>query len=795
MNVTYHLSKLSKSIVIEKYVIAIESTIMSQLVRYTSLFLLILVSVQSHSFGQCPDRGFTNGKFSITGAAGALASITVDGDGNAQTTASNNSALRICEGESIVLAKTSPTIGTVGGVHYWLINEALYNAATYTFPSNLITSFANYDPSSGATNTQVILNAANLPDASSPSPYKYTGPGRYLLIQKDQSYSGGTPDNYYACQVIEIVSPTITKPNFTAASCIDGSVVVSLPTDAARNIFYNYKVTYKNTATGNVESTANSSNNPTYEYKFPASPLASTSSKNIEVAVTGQTQTGGCANATTTQTITVKSASKPKAGLITGQATNGSYDVEFIAEAGVKREVFIREIPSSYNFSSTSFANFVSGTPNTSGYESKTYTVPNPNKQYCFIARAVDNSTLCPIGNAVTADVEACTTTLKITAGDKKNQLTWSPFVTGMLGGVFQSYEIYREGTAFPIKKITVAGTTSYDDDDASLVCGTTYKYTVKTIYGSQSNSSPVEVEFKQTTKSDSYDRIYTTVSEDNSTVTLIPSNASGSKPPIDAVINIYRKEFNSGTYSKYVVASQDKLNGVFFSDFKDEQVETTKKQYCYYVTWELGLCGESKPSAEVCTILLKKTGENLTWTPENPMSVPIGQYNVTNAKDPNSGFIAPGDFALTSSTNFSLLSIPESRGQEFWIRIEVGNANGTKNPVSYSNYIHYERPLAILLPQIFTPDGNAINETFDIQGKHIRKTKMWIYDRWGSPIFYKEAENKEDVTTGLWIDTGWDGTLSNGQKAPQGNYVYKVEIEDSVGKVSIKTGSFILTY
>lgn len=784
MNETYHLSKLSKSIVIEKSVTAIESTIMSQLVRYTSLFLLILVSVQSHSFGQCPDRGFTNGKFSITGAAGSRASVIVDGDGNAQTTASNNNVLRICEGESIVLAKTAPTIGTVGGVNYWLINEALYNAGTYSFPSNPITSFANYDPSVGATNTQVILQAANLPDANSPSPYKYNGPGRYFLIQKDQSYSGGTPDNYYACQVIEIISPTITKPNFTATSCVDGSVVVTLPTDATRNVFYNYTVTYKNTGTGFLEGTAKSGNNPTYEFKFPASPLASTTSKNIEVSVTGQTQTEGCSNATDSKTIIVKSAIKPRSGLITGQATNGSYNVEFVAEMGVKREVFLREATSSYNYA-TPFANFTSSTADSRGYEEQSYTVPNPDKQYCFIARAVDNSALCPTGNVINSDEEACTTTLKVTTGDKKNDLTWSPFVTGMRGGVYQSYEIYREGTSRPIATITASGTTTYSDDSPTLVCGTKYKYTVKTVYGAQSISSPVEVEFKQTTAPTALDKVFVTVSDDNSFVTIDGSTSTNLPTTGSPKFHYYRT-------SPIPSATQYADDS---SSFKDIHVNTTKEQYCYYMTWNEGACIESSPSNTVCTILLKKTGEDLTWTPENPMSVPIGQYSVINARNPNSSQTAGGDFALTSGTTFSLLSIPESRGQEFWIRIEVGNANGTRNPVSYSNYIYYKRPLAVLLPQVFTPDGNAINETFDIQGKHIRKTKMWIYDRWGSPIFYKEAENKEDITTGLWIDTGWDGTLSNGQKAPQGNYVYKVEIEDSVGKISIKSGALILAY
>lgn len=756
---------------------------MSQLLRFISLYFLIFVSVCPHLLGQCPNKGFINGSFSITGSGGG---ITVDGDGDDQTTASNNTVLRICEGESLVLSKTAATTGTVGGVNYWLINEERYNSGAYTFPSSSSTSFANYDPSLGSTNTQVTLKAANLPDATSASPYKYSGPGRYLLIQKDQSYAGGTPDNYYACQVIEIVSPTITKPNFTATSCIDGSVVVSLPADASNNIFYNYKVDYNNTVNNQTTSTV-SPNNPTYDYNFSAIFLASTTvNETFRVSVTGQTLTGGCVNATDSKTIIAKVVKKPRAGLIVGQATDGTYEVEFVAEKDVKREVFVREANNGYNYA-TPFANFISGDPDTRGYEKQIYTVSDPTKQYCFIARAIEKNTSCPIGNVINADVEACTTTLNISAGDRKNMLTWSPFVTGMRGGTYQNYWVFREGTELPIATIPSIGTTTYTDSDPSLVCGNIYKYTVTTVYGSQSKSSPKEIKFQQTTASAALDKVFVSVSDDNSYVTIDGSLSttipSGGSPKYH-----YYRTRPIGSATEY---NDDELF------FKDIAVNTSKEQYCYYMTWNDGACLESEKSKEVCTILLKRNGNLLTWTSDSPMAEPKGDYNVDHAPSPD-GFVGGSStlpFTTGTSTDFDLENnIPPSDGIDFYLRVNVQSATGT-GAKSYSNHIHYERPVMILLPQIFTPDANAINETFEVQGRHIRKTKMWIYDRWGSPIYYQESENKEDSTTGLWKDTGWDGTLNSGLKAAQGNYVYKVEIEDAMGKKTIKSGALNLTY
>lgn len=769
MNETYHLSKLSKSIVIEKSVIAIESTIMSQLVRYTSLFLLILVSVQSHSFGQCPAKlGNTNivaGGFSITGITG---SKTVLGE--------DNTSLVLCEGESIILTKgLSGT--TNGNVYYWLMN-----ASAATFPINPITASISYDPSTAPSGVQVKVDASGF----SSFPYSYNGSGDYILIQKHQSIDNttGTVQSYYDCKVLKIISPTITKPNFTLSSCIDGSAVVSLPVDANNNIFYDYNVVYKDKATGGAFA---SSTGSVISYPKNITQFISSTSKNYEITVTGKTQTGGCVGASTTKDITIKKASKPKAGLIIGQATNGTYEVEFIAEKGIKREVFIREANANYDYA-VPFSNFISGDPTTRDREIKIYTVPDATKQYCFIARAVESNSECPlIGTEVVADEEACTTTLTITQGDKKNKLTWSPFVTGMLGGSFQAYDIYREGTVLPIKRITVAGTTSYDDDDASLVCGTKYKYTVRTVYGAQSISSPVEVEFKQTTAPAALDKVFVSVSDDNSFVTIDGSTSTNLPTTGSPKFHYYR--------TNPIASATQYLDGA--SSFKDTQVNTTKEQYCYYMTWNEGACIESSPSNTVCTILLKKIGENLTWTPETPMSMPKGPYNIDYAPDPNSGFTASSPtfpFDAGTTTSYDLTSIPTIDGQEFYLRIVVSPSNGS-GATSYSNYIYYDRPTALLLPQIFTPNNDAVNETFDIQGRFIRKTKMWIYDRWGSPIFYKEENSDKTDATGKWVDTGWDGTLTNGQKAPEGTYVYKIQIEDSNGRTNTKSGALIVAY
>jgi len=71
-----------------------------------------------------------------------------------------------------------------------------------------------------------------------------------------------------------------------------------------------------------------------------------------------------------------------------------------------------------------------------------------------------------------------------------------------------------------------------------------------------------------------------------------------------------------------------------------------------------------------------------------------------------------------------------------------------------------------IFLPNAFTPNGNDLNELYNIMGTGIDPStfEMRIYDRWGKQLFY---------TTD--INQGWDGTY-NGEPVPQGSYIIAIK-------------------
>ena len=77
-------------------------------------------------------------------------------------------------------------------------------------------------------------------------------------------------------------------------------------------------------------------------------------------------------------------------------------------------------------------------------------------------------------------------------------------------------------------------------------------------------------------------------------------------------------------------------------------------------------------------------------------------------------------------------------------------------------------------IPNAFTPRKNDINDVFAPKGDgfDFDTYKMVIYDRWGNLVF-----QTNDMTK------GWNGNShTSGQPAPNGVYVYKIEIREPIG-------------
>ena len=82
----------------------------------------------------------------------------------------------------------------------------------------------------------------------------------------------------------------------------------------------------------------------------------------------------------------------------------------------------------------------------------------------------------------------------------------------------------------------------------------------------------------------------------------------------------------------------------------------------------------------------------------------------------------------------------------------------------SRSNTISVEKPYALYAPTAFSPDGDGINDYFNVVGQGLTNYIIEIYNRWGQMVF--KSTN---------IDNQWDGKFQQ-KNSPPGTYVYKLK-------------------
>ena len=76
--------------------------------------------------------------------------------------------------------------------------------------------------------------------------------------------------------------------------------------------------------------------------------------------------------------------------------------------------------------------------------------------------------------------------------------------------------------------------------------------------------------------------------------------------------------------------------------------------------------------------------------------------------------------------------------------------------------------PFNLYIPNTFTPDGDEFNNVFQPKAYlDIFEWNMEIYNRWGELLFETNDFN-----------IGWDGTITNGQFAQDGLYIYKINYQ-----------------
>lgn len=117
----------------------------------------------------------------------------------------------------------------------------------------------------------------------------------------------------------------------------------------------------------------------------------------------------------------------------------------------------------------------------------------------------------------------------------------------------------------------------------------------------------------------------------------------------------------------------------------------------------------------------------------------------------------------------------------EFKVKLTVTNVTGCEDHVVKEIVVN-----PFYIPNAFTPNGDGNNEYFfDAATGYnldVASFKITIFNRWGQSVYEADSYTKY-----------WDGTDRNGNKVPEGVYVYKIEVTTKNSKKHLFNGTVTL--
>lgn len=156
-------------------------------------------------------------------------------------------------------------------------------------------------------------------------------------------------------------------------------------------------------------------------------------------------------------------------------------------------------------------------------------------------------------------------------------------------------------------------------------------------------------------------------------------------------------------------------------------------------------------------------------------------KLNLASSKVLASIIWSPGN--LTQCNNCSEIDFIAT--QDLWVYALAIDDRGCTG--SDSVFIRIKKEENVFVPNVFSPNGDNINDFFYVQGADELSVELLrIYDRWGNLIF-------ETLNTRINEPrAGWDGSFQ-GQKMNPGVYIYFAQIGFSGGESVILKGDLTL--
>lgn len=98
------------------------------------------------------------------------------------------------------------------------------------------------------------------------------------------------------------------------------------------------------------------------------------------------------------------------------------------------------------------------------------------------------------------------------------------------------------------------------------------------------------------------------------------------------------------------------------------------------------------------------------------------------------------------------------------------------------SQLINAITEVTLVIPNVFSPNGDGVNDVFKVRGTYIKNIEGQIFNRWG-----------QEIATWSGFENGWDGYTSGGERASDGVYFYIIVATDMDDNTKVHQGSLNL--
>lgn len=135
---------------------------------------------------------------------------------------------------------------------------------------------------------------------------------------------------------------------------------------------------------------------------------------------------------------------------------------------------------------------------------------------------------------------------------------------------------------------------------------------------------------------------------------------------------------------------------------------------------------------------------------------------------------------ATTKNTSTTYYNTNDQESISYDVELIVTSSRGCKDTARLT--IKADPFSELIIPNIFTPNGDGLNDLYTLKSSGLKFLKVEVYSRWGLKLYDWNS-----------IHGGWDGRTSSGMEAPSGVYFYIIIAQGVSGKEYLFKGELTL--